>query len=45
MVTISFVKGCPLWRYKHPIDKGRLLDGLKRAGLPSSIYETLRKAG
>jgi len=45
MVTIVFVRGCPLWRYKHPTDKGRLLGGLKKAGLPSSIYETLRKAG
>jgi len=45
VVTVSFVRGCPLWKYKNPIDKGRLLDGLKKAGLPSSIYETLRKAG
>ena len=44
-VTVSFVRGCPLWKYKNPIDKRRLLDGLKKAGLPSSIYETLRKTG
>ena len=45
MVTVSFVRGCPLWSYKNPVDKDRLLDGLKKAGLPKSIYETLRKAG
>jgi TolB-like protein/Flp pilus assembly protein TadD len=45
MVTMGFVRGCPLWRYKHPRDKRRLLTGLKKAGLPSSIYEKLRKAG
>jgi len=45
MVTISFVRACPLWRYKNPRDKKRLLDGLRKAGLPSSIYETLRKTG
>ena len=44
-VTVSFVRGCPLWRYKNPRDKKRLLGGLKKAGLPSSIYETLRKTG
>ena len=45
VVTVSFVRGCPLWGYKNPVDKSRLLDGLKKAGLPKSIYETLRKAG
>jgi tetratricopeptide (TPR) repeat protein len=45
MVTMTFVRGCPLWKYKNPKDKKRLLDGLKNAGLPSSIYETLRKTG
>jgi adenylate cyclase len=44
-VTVSFVRGCPLWKYKNPADKSRLLDGLKKTGLPKSIYETLRKAG
>ena len=43
VVTISFVKGCPLWRFKNPADKSRLLFGLKKAGLPKSIYEILRK--
>ena len=45
MVTVSFVRGCPLWSYKNPVDKSRLLDGLQKAGLPKSIYETLRKTG
>ena len=45
MVTVSFVNTCPLWKYKNPIDKSRLLDGLKKTGLPKSIFETLRKAG
>lgn len=45
MVTISFVSACPLWKYKNSIDKSRLVDGLKKTGLPKSIYETLRKSG
>jgi TolB-like protein/class 3 adenylate cyclase len=45
MVTLSFVRKCPLWKYKNPADKGRLLEGLKKSGLPDSIYEILRKAG
>ena len=44
-VTVSFVRGCPLWKYKNPIDKSRLLEGLKKTGLPKSIYETLRQKG
>lgn len=43
MVTVSFVKGCPLWSYKNPADKTRLLDGLQKAGLPKSVYDALRK--
>jgi len=44
-IEVSFVRGCPLWSYKNPVDKSRLLDGLQKAGLPKSIYETLRKTG
>ena len=44
-ITLSFVNACPLWKYKNPKDKSRLLTGLKNAGLAKSIYETLRKAG
>ena len=45
IVTVSFVRACPLWKYKNPIDKSRLLDGLKKTGMPESIYETLRQPG
>jgi TolB-like protein/class 3 adenylate cyclase/Flp pilus assembly protein TadD len=43
IVTVSFVKGCPLWRYKNPADRSRLLDGLNKTALSKSLYETLRK--
>ncbi len=33
MVNVTFVRGSPLWRYKNPIDKNRLMDGLRKAGL------------
>jgi len=32
-------------KYKDPVDKDRLLDGLRKAGLPESRFEALRKAG
>ena len=31
--TVSLFMECPLWRYKNRIDKRRLLDGLRKAGL------------
>jgi TolB-like protein/Flp pilus assembly protein TadD len=43
IVTVSFVRGCPLWKYKNPADKSRLLDGLNKTPLSKSVYETLRK--
>jgi TolB-like protein/Flp pilus assembly protein TadD len=43
IVTVSFVRGCPLWKYKNPADKSRLLDGLNKTTLSKSVYETLRK--
>ena len=44
MVTLSFLKGCPLWKYKHPSDKERLLQGMQKAGLQDSIYDILRQS-
>ena len=43
IVTVSFVRGCHLWKYKNPADKSRLLDGLNKTTLSKSVYETLRK--
>jgi TolB-like protein/Flp pilus assembly protein TadD len=42
MVTLSFLRACPLWKYKDPADKGRLLKGMEKAGLPHSMYDLLR---
>jgi adenylate cyclase len=44
VVTLSFLKGCPLWKYKHPSDKERLLQGIQKAGLQDSIYDILRQS-
>ena len=33
MVSVVFVQNCPLWRYKNPKDKDRLLVALRKAGL------------
>ena len=32
-------------KYKDPVDKDRLLDGLRKAGMPETEFELLRKAG
>jgi TolB-like protein/class 3 adenylate cyclase len=42
-ISVELVRNCPLWRYKNPTDRARLLDGLKKTKLPKSLYETLRK--
>jgi adenylate cyclase len=41
ILTISFVKQCPLWQYKNPQDRNRLLNGLVKAGLAKSHYDLL----
>ena len=43
MMTMPLIRECPLWKFKNPEDKARLLNGLHKAGLPDSVYEILRK--
>ena len=33
MMTVNFIMGSPLWRYKNRLDNKRLRDGLGLAGL------------
>ncbi len=44
VVTLSLVRRHPLWSYKNPVDKDRLLDGLRKAGMLETPYDALRKA-
>ena len=43
MMTMPLIRECPLWTFKDPEDKTRLLNGLQKAGLPESVYDILRK--
>jgi TolB-like protein/class 3 adenylate cyclase/Flp pilus assembly protein TadD len=43
IVTLSFVKLSPVSSYKNPADRDRLLDGLRKAGMPETSYDTLRR--
>ena len=44
IVTLSTVRESPLWRYRNPKDKNRLLGGLRMAGMQGTPYDALRKA-
>jgi len=44
IITLSSVRRHPLWSYKDPVDQNRLLDGLRKAGMPETPYDVLRKA-
>jgi TolB-like protein/class 3 adenylate cyclase len=44
IVTLSLVRRIPLWSYKDPADQDRLLEGLRKAGMPETLYDALRKA-
>ncbi len=43
ILTLSFVKQSPISSYKNPADKDRLLNGLRKAGMPETPYDALRK--
>jgi tetratricopeptide (TPR) repeat protein len=43
ILTLSFVKQSPISSYKNPADKDRLLMGLRKAGMPETPYDALRK--
>jgi Tfp pilus assembly protein PilF len=43
MVTLSFLRACPLWKFQNPADKARLLNGIEKAGLQDTIYDILRQ--
>jgi TolB-like protein/class 3 adenylate cyclase/thioredoxin-like negative regulator of GroEL len=45
IVSVDFVKHPTMSRYKDPVDKDRLLDGLRKAGLSETLYDVLHKAG
>jgi tetratricopeptide (TPR) repeat protein len=45
IVSVGFVKHPTMSRYKDPVDKDRLIDGLRKAGLSESPYHVLYKAG
>jgi tetratricopeptide (TPR) repeat protein len=45
IVSVDFVSLPFMSRYKDPVDKDRLLDGLRKAGLPETPYDVLYKAG
>jgi adenylate cyclase len=45
MINLNFVSMPIMSRYKESVDKDRLLDGLRKAGLPESIYDFLLKGG
>ncbi len=45
IATLSLVRRSPLWSYKNPADQDRLLEGLRKAGMPETPYDALRKAG
>jgi TolB-like protein/lipoprotein NlpI len=44
IVTLQLVRRSPLWSYKNPADQDRLLKGLRKAGMPETPYDALRKA-
>jgi TolB-like protein/class 3 adenylate cyclase len=44
IVTLSTVRTSPLWSYKDPADQDRLLEGLRKAGMPKTPFDALRKA-
>jgi tetratricopeptide (TPR) repeat protein len=44
IVTLQLVRRIPLWSYKDPADQDRLLKGLRKAGMPETPYDALRKA-
>jgi TolB-like protein len=46
MLTLRFISyGTPLCSYKNPVDKNRLLGGLRKAGMPETPYDVLGQAG
>jgi TolB-like protein/class 3 adenylate cyclase/Flp pilus assembly protein TadD len=44
IVTLSTFKRHPLLSYKDPADQYRLLEGLRKAGMPETPFDALRKA-
>jgi TolB-like protein/class 3 adenylate cyclase/Flp pilus assembly protein TadD len=45
IVSVGFAKHPTMSRYKDPVDKDRLIDGLRKAGLSESPYDVLYKTG
>jgi len=43
ILTLSFVKQSPISSYKDSADLNRLLSGLRKAGMPETPYDALRK--
>jgi tetratricopeptide (TPR) repeat protein len=44
-LSVDLVSSPYISKYKEPVDLDRLLDGLRKAGMPETAYELLRKAG
>jgi tetratricopeptide (TPR) repeat protein len=45
MIDLRFLSKPFMSRYKEPVDKDRLLDGLRKAGLPETPFDVLLKGG
>jgi tetratricopeptide (TPR) repeat protein len=43
--SVDFVSSPLTSKYKDPVDLDRLVDGLRKAGMPETQFELLRKAG
>jgi TolB-like protein/thioredoxin-like negative regulator of GroEL len=44
-LSVDLVSSPYISKYKDPVDLDRLVDGLRKAGMPETEYELLRKAG